>query len=121
MQKQPRCRIEPDPGLVTEAERITTGANIHTIRKSLIWYQHWWTDNLRSTLSASAGYNHANTILISGCTSCNKLLSMTHANLFWSPVAFVDFAAEYAWGHRVTTQNFKGDANVLMGMMRVRF
>jgi len=29
--------------------------------------------------------------------------------------------SEYAWGHRVTTQNFKGDANVLMGMMRVRF
>jgi len=86
-----------------------------------IWYQHWWTENLRSTVSASGMYNYANSALIAGCTSCNKTLAMLHANLFWSPVAFVDFAAEYAYGHRVTSQNFKGDANVLMGMMRVRF
>jgi hypothetical protein len=56
-----------------------------------------------------------------GCTSCNKLLGMAHANLVWSPVAFVDLGVEYAWGHRVTTQNFKGDAFGLQGTMRVRF
>ena len=42
--------------------------------------------------------------------SGNKLLTMAHANLIWSPVAFVDLGAEYAWGHRVTVANFKGDA-----------
>jgi hypothetical protein len=62
-----------------------------------------------------------NTTLTGTSGATNKLLTITHANLFWSPVAFVDFATEYAWGHRVTTQNFKGDAHVLMGMMRVRF
>jgi hypothetical protein len=49
------------------------------------------------------------------------LLATAHANLFWSPVAFVDFALEYGWGHRVTTQNFKGDAYEIEGTMRVRF
>ena len=51
----------------------------------------------------------------------NKLLTMTHANLVWSPVAFVDLGVEYMWGHRVTTANFKGDAYALQGSMRVRF
>jgi hypothetical protein len=86
-----------------------------------IWYQHWWTENLRSTLEASGIWNSIDTGLIGPCTSCNKLLTVTHANLVWSPVAFVDMGIEYAWGHRVTTQNFKGDAYSIQGSMRVRF
>ena len=86
-----------------------------------IWYQHWWTENLRSTAEASGLWNAVNTSLVAGCTSCNKLLTMTHANLIWSPVAFVDLGIEYAWGHRVITTNFKGDAYSLQGSMRVRF
>jgi hypothetical protein len=86
-----------------------------------IWYQHWWTDNLRSTIAASGIYNDVNTSLIGQNSTSNKLLSMTNANLFWSPVAFIDFGAEYAWGHRVTTANFKGDAYTIEGLMRVRF
>jgi hypothetical protein len=86
-----------------------------------VWYQHWWTENLRSTLEASGIWNSINTNITAGCTSCNKLLTVTHANLVWSPVAFVDLGAEFGWGHRVTTQNFKGDAYELIGGMRVRF
>jgi DcaP outer membrane protein len=54
-------------------------------------------------------------------TTNNKLLAMSHANVFWSPVAFVDFGIEYAWGHRVTVANFRGDANTIQGEFRVRF
>ncbi len=86
-----------------------------------IWYQHWWTENLRSTLEVSGIWNSLNTNLLGACTSCNKLLSASRANLIWSPVAFVDMGVEYGWGHRVTTQNFKGDAYELIGSMRVRF
>ena len=90
-----------------------------------IWYQHWWTDNLRSTINASGIWNAANTniLLASGVsnTTNNKLLGVTYANLFWSPVAFVDFGGEFGWGHRVTINNFKGDQYVLEGLMRVRF
>jgi hypothetical protein len=88
-----------------------------------LWYQHWWTDNLRSTVEASGFWSAVNTQLVPSnqVTSLNKLLGMAHANLFWSPVAFVDFGVEYAWGHRVTTANFKGDSNTLLAEMRVRF
>jgi hypothetical protein len=86
-----------------------------------IWYQHWWTENLRSTLEISAIQNHDNTNILPAGTTNNKQLSIAHANLYWSPVAFVDFGAEYAWGHRVTVANFKGDSYTIEGSMRVRF
>ena len=78
----------------------------------LIWYQHWWTENLRSTLEVSGVWREQDTGLLclnsSPCTNTNnKLLGNAHANLFWSPVAFVDFGLEYAWGHRVTVTNVK--------------
>jgi Porin subfamily/DcaP outer membrane protein len=88
-----------------------------------LWYQHWWNDELRSTIEASGFYSAVPTYLVpsSSVTSLNKFLGMAHANLFWSPVAFVDFGLEYAYGHRVTTANFKGDSNTLLGEFRVRF
>jgi hypothetical protein len=86
-----------------------------------IWYQHWWTDNLRSTLATSGIWNAMNTNIVGQGTANNKGLAATYANLFWSPVAFIDFGGEYGWGHRITVANFKGDAYVLEGLMRVRF
>ena len=86
-----------------------------------IWYQHWWTENLRSTASLSGLWNDIPTNLTAGCTSCNKTLSMLQTNVIWSPVAFVDLGIEYQWGHRVVTTNFKGDGYALQGSMRVRF
>ena len=61
-----------------------------------IWYQHWWTENLRSTLEASGIYNSINTGLVGQNTANNKLLGIAHLNLIWSPVAFVDLGVEYA-------------------------
>jgi len=93
-----------------------------------IWYQHWWTDTLRSTIATSGIWNAMNTnILCVNMATCNlpatsnKGLAVSYANLFWSPVAFIDFGGEYGWGHRIQVNNFKGDAYVLEGLMRVRF
>jgi hypothetical protein len=87
-----------------------------------IWYQHWWTENLRSTLEVSGIWNAMNTnIAVNTNSTNNKLLSIAHANIFWSPVAFIDFGAEYGWGHRLTVSNFRGDAYTIQGEMRVRF
>jgi hypothetical protein len=88
---------------------------------SWIWYQHWWTESLRSTVAVSGIWNAMNTTILPQNTTNNKLLSLTHANLFWSPLAFIDFGGEYAWGHRVTVANFKGDSYTIEGLMRVRF
>ena len=91
-----------------------------------LWYQHWWTDNLRSTVNVSGIWNSMNTnILCTNNAACNltnnKALSIAYINLFWSPVAFIDFGGEYGWGHRMTVNNFKGDAYAIEGLMRVRF
>ncbi len=86
-----------------------------------IWYQHWWNDELRSTIETSGFWAAINTNIVGQNTTNNKLLTMAHANLFWSPVAFVDFGLEYAYGHRVTVANFKGDSNTLLAEFRVRF
>src|SRR5438094_5861723 len=81
------------------------------------------------TIKISEIYNSINTSIVSintsivgqQSTASNKQLSDATANLFWSPVAFVDFGSEFFWGHRVTTANFKGDAYALEALMRVRF
>ncbi len=86
-----------------------------------IWYQHWWTTNLRSTIETSAIWNALDTALLGQNTNDNKYLAIAHANLFWSPVAFVDLALEYSYGHRQTISNRKGDAYAINGLMRVRF
>ena len=91
-----------------------------TAMSGWIWYQHWWTENLRSTVEASGIWNGINTNLTYR-VQLQQELTMPHANLIWSPVAFVDLGVEYAWGHRVTVANFKGDAYGLQGTMRVRF
>jgi hypothetical protein len=101
-------------GLVSTGSPSSYGARI--------WYQHWWTENLRSTLELSGIWNAINTnIVVNANSTLNKQLSIAHANLFWSPVAFVDFGVEYGWGHRLTISNFRGDAYTLQGEMRVRF
>jgi hypothetical protein len=102
-------------------DALVRGQTIPT-RAGWIWYQHWWTDNLRSTAQASGIYNSVTTTLIGPpTTASNKQLAELSANLFWSPVAFIDFGGEYWYGHRVTTTNFKGDAHFLEALMRVRF
>jgi len=51
----------------------------------------------------------------------NKELSLAHANLIWSPVAFVDIGIEGGWGHRVVATNLKGDMWALQTALRFRF
>src|SRR6266850_3019077 len=86
-------------------------------------YQHWWTPQLRSTVDYSIHHSDINTFYIqaSGRNASNKEVSVAHANLIWSPVAFVDIGVEGAWGHRVTVGNQKGDAWTLQSSMKFRF
>ncbi len=99
-------------------DRLVRGQTVPT-QAGWLWYQHWWTDNLRSTVQISGIYNDVNQTLVQ--TGSNKFLADGEANLFWSPVAFIDFGTAYFYGHRVTTQNFKGDMHFIEGMFRVRF
>jgi len=63
-----------------------------------IWYQHWWSSELRSTIDFSGNYNAINTSLVGPGTINNKILALSHANLFWSPVAFIDYSHPPGFG-----------------------
>jgi hypothetical protein len=86
-------------------------------------YQHWWTPTLRSTIDFSMEHADVSTFYIgvAARNNANKELNLAHANLIWSPVAFVDLGIEGAWGHRVTVGNARGDAWTLQSSMKFRF
>jgi hypothetical protein len=87
-----------------------------------IYYTHWWTDQLRSSADFSMNHNDIPAFIqASGRAVNNKELSLTHLNLIWSPVAFVDLGVEGAWGHRVVVSNLRGDAYTVQTEMKVRF
>jgi hypothetical protein len=87
-----------------------------------VGYQHWWLPTLRSTIDFSVNHNEVPAFIgAAGRAAINKELSLAHANLIWSPVAFVDLGIEGAWGHRVVVSNLKGDAWTLQTSMKFRF
>ena len=88
-----------------------------------IGYQHWWTAELRSSVDFSISHSDMSAYYLqaSGRGANNKELNLAHANLIWSPVAFVDLGVEGAWGHRVTVANVKGDAWTLQTSLKFRF
>jgi hypothetical protein len=88
-----------------------------------VGYQHWWTPTLRSTVDFSIHHSDIDTFYVpaSGRGNSNNEVSLAHANLIWSPVAFVDWGLEGAWGHRVTVSNLRGDAWTLQTTLKFRF
>src|SRR3984893_12353584 len=88
-----------------------------------IGYQHWWTPQLRSTVDFSMEHADISSFFLqaSGRAAANKELPLAHANLIWSPVAFVDLGVEGAWGHRVTVSNLRGDAWTMQTSLKFRF
>ena len=55
-----------------------------------------------------------------GCNLNKELLNVA-ANVFWSPVPFVDVGFEYMWGHRMTVGNARGDENVVENLFKIKF
>jgi hypothetical protein len=94
-----------------------------TIFGARIGYQHWWTAELRSTVDFSMEHADISSFCLqaSGRAASNKELNLAHANLNWSPVAFVDLGVEGAWGHRVAVNNLRGDAWTLQTSLKFRF
>jgi hypothetical protein len=88
-----------------------------------IGYQHFWLANLRSTAVYGYSYFGYPTQLIGQTQSIvsNKQVQTAHANLIWSPVAFIDAGVEYTWGQRQTVANLKGQQQALIGKFRVKF
>jgi hypothetical protein len=68
-----------------------------------VGYQHWWSDNLRSTFSYGVNHQYGLSAVYIGtaqAAAANRELQTAHANLMWNPVSFVTIGLEYMWGQR---------------------
>jgi hypothetical protein len=99
-------------------------------------YQHWWTPELRSTISGgfqteeipaqlvvamSPTIPVANIPANSNAIQYNRTLVTAHANLIWSPVSFIDTGVEYVYGHRMTLLGLDASMNMIDFAFKVKF
>ncbi|MBV8096631.1 MAG: porin [Acetobacteraceae bacterium] len=86
-------------------------------------YQHFWRPDLRSTVAYGYAYYDIPSQLIGPTQAIvsNKQLMTVHANVIWSPVAFIDAGLEFLWGQRQVVANIKGSEETLISKFRVKF
>ena len=92
---------------------------------SLIQYQHWWTDMLRTTVAGSYAKQYVNGDIFPTCAASNGCGSTfdyawtVHVNLIWSPVPQVDTGIEWI---RMQAHNHEGlNANTNRIQTSVKF
>jgi hypothetical protein len=88
-----------------------------------VGYQHWWLPNVRSNLVYGRANYQVPSQLIGPveATVANSQLQTIHANVIWSPVAFIDTGVEYMWGQRRVVANIYGQEQAIIGKFRVKF
>ncbi len=84
-------------------------------------YQHWWLDNLRSSIIGGIEGMDVSSKIVGATTSVNKELMTAHANLIWNPVSFVDVGVEYVWGQRTAVTNQHATSNTLISKFGFKF
>jgi len=85
----------------------------------LVSYQHFWTDNLRSTLVYSLAERDNDLQYVTN--TAEKRYQSVHANLMWSPVPRVDVGVEYIWGYRELENGDDGDMNRVQAGFQFNF
>ena len=93
-------------------------------------YVHWWAPQLRSNIDGSIERKEMPSSLLAAggpclanenCWAANKELLLTHVNLIYSPVSFVDVGIEWVHGHRLTNAGLHGDLDMMIGQATVKF
>jgi hypothetical protein len=93
-------------------------------------YEHYWAPGLRSDFDGSIERKEMPSNLLAAgaacitnvnCWTANKELLLTHVNLVYSPVSFVDVGVEWVHGHRLTNAGLNGDLDMMIGQMTVKF
>ncbi len=122
-------------GVITGNGTTTPSILLNTNYGGFIWYQHFWTDQLRSTLvygSQSTDWQGP-VPNVAGAVAGNnaevKRAQTIHANLIWSPVKAVNVGLEFMWGedyYRTAPGSdlaggSRGDAKRLMASMQYVF
>ena len=67
-----------------------------------IWYQHWWTPTVRSTINYGYVQQNLSTSLLAGNNDYNHSETLALLNLIFSPVPFVNTGLEAFYGNRHT-------------------
>jgi hypothetical protein len=89
-----------------------------------VGYQHWWLPNVRSTVAygiQNQDVSEELVGLVQAATAVNKRVYTAHANVIWSPVAFIDVGLEYMHAQRKTILNIAGVENEVQGQFKVKF
>jgi hypothetical protein len=89
-----------------------------------VGYQHWWLPNVRSTVAFGIQHQDVSEQLVGvvqAATGVNKQVYTTHANVIWSPVAFIDIGLEYMHAQRKTIVNIAGTEDEVQGEFKVKF
>jgi hypothetical protein len=82
-------------------------------------YQHFWLDNLRSTVIYS--YAERDNDLAYVTDSVDNKYQSAYANLIWSPIPRVNVGLEYIWAYREVENGDDGDMNRVMGSFQYKF
>ncbi len=86
--------------------------------QGFVAYQHWWSENLRSTLAF--GYAAADNEEYMGASK-TKNVSSIHANLMWNQTKQLRYGLEYIRGDRELESGAEGDLNRIMFSARYMF
>jgi hypothetical protein len=84
-------------------------------------YQHWWMDNLRSSIIGGIEAINVSERIVGPTSSVNSELMTGHANVIWNPVSFIDVGLEYVWGQRTAVTNQHATINTLISEFKFRF
>lgn len=89
----------------------------------MVNYTHWWTPNLQSNADFDIVHQDVPANLIGPAQDivADKEVWMTHLNLMWFPVAFVQIGVEWLHGHRKVVANLTGSEDDILGDFRVKF
>jgi len=82
-------------------------------------YQHWWTENLRSSVMYSMTQRDNDLNYVTDTSE--KQYQSVHANLIWSPISRINIGMEYIYGYRKIEDDSTGDMNRIMGSFVYKF
>ncbi len=82
-------------------------------------YQHFWMENLRSTVVYSLAERDNDLNFVTNAV--DKQYQSVHANLIWSPIPRIDMGIEYIWAYREVENGDDGDMNRVQAGFQYKF
>lgn len=88
------------------------GITLTDLYSGFISYQHWWNQQLRSTLTWSAALADNDLSIVPA--SVTEWVDTFHANLLWSPILQATFGLEYLHAYRQLEDDRDGELHRLL-------